>query len=133
MKKMISIAFAAAFVFSSGFLGQNEDGSLSVDTAGLNEQASAMTDKAIAKAVKAAESINVSKDEILGDLGKSMEAIKQKVGEMDPARLIAYLNQYSSVLSDTQAQVADYTAQIKDLKPSDLISARSSDVICPWT
>jgi poly-D-alanine transfer protein DltD len=128
MKKMMTIAFAVAFVFASGFLGKNEDGSISVDTADLSAQAEAMSAKAVEKAVKAAESINVSKDEILGDLGKSMEDIKKKVGEMDPARLIAYLNQYSSVLSDTQKQVADYAAQIKDLKWTKKFSAEAREL-----
>ena len=135
MKKSALILCTAAFVFSCGFLGQQEDGSVSVDTSGLAghseelaKQADVMSAKAIEKAVKAAESVKVTREEILDDLTKPIDAIKQKAAGMDPAQLIAYLNQYSTVLGDTQQQITDYTAQLKELKWTQQLGSKGKEL-----
>ncbi|MEN7973545.1 MAG: hypothetical protein ABFR47_06885 [Verrucomicrobiota bacterium] len=135
MKRIGLVLFAAAFVFGSGFLKQNEDGSLSADTSGLikkadetAKQAEAMATNAVEQAKKVAESYNVKKEEIIADLEKPVEAIKQKVAGMDAAKLVAYLNQYSNVFSDTQNQVTDYTAQLKELKWTQKLGAKGKEL-----
>jgi hypothetical protein len=96
MKKPGLFTLAAIIVFGCGFLDQNEDGNVSVDTAGLakqteeaTKQAEVVTTASAEKVRKAAESINVSKEEIPADLGKSADEITQKVAGMDPAQLAA--------------------------------------------
>ncbi len=135
MKKIGLLIVAVAFVLSSGFLNKNKDGSLSLDKAGLAKEAEKATQKAqtftadaMEKAKKAAASIDVSKEEIIADLGKSVDQMKQKVSGMDPAKLVAYLNQYRNVLTDTQKEVTEYTTQVKDLKWTEKFGAKGKDL-----
>lgn len=134
MKKFGLLVITTAFLFGNGFL-KNEDGSISTDISDISktadaatQQAKAMTAKAAEKAKKAAESINVSSEEIIGDLGKSMDEIKQKVAGMDPAKLVAYLNQYNDVFANTQNQMKGITAQIKELKWTEKFGAKAKDL-----
>jgi hypothetical protein len=124
-----------AFVVGSGFLKQNADGTTSLDTSGLAKaaadatgQAETMTADAVAKAKKAAESITVKKEEILADLDKPLEEIKQKVAGMDAARLVAYAGKYGEVFADSQAKIADYTDQLKALKWTEKLGEKGKEI-----
>ncbi len=146
MKKLGLLMIATAFVFGSGFLKKGEDGSFSLDTAAAEKQANeaaatasaevdkiagqagAMTDAAIAKIKEAAAKIDVPKEEILADLGKSFDDIKAKAAAMDPAKLTAYLSRYGAVFQDTQAKVADYAQQVKDLKWTQKFGAKGKEL-----
>jgi predicted nucleic acid-binding Zn-ribbon protein len=146
MKKAGMILIAAAFVCSSGFFKKSEDGSYSLDTEAAEKkasEASAAASAEVDKASKAAEEaanqaiekikaeaakINVSKEEIMADLEKPLDDIKTKVSAMDPAKLTAYLNQYNTVFEDTQAKVADYTKQVKDLKFTEKFSKKGKEL-----
>lgn len=146
MKKIGMILTAAAFVCSSGFFNKSEDGSYSIDTSGIEKQANDAAAAASAKAdevskqageysAKAIETIkaqaaklDISKDEIIADLAKPLDEIKTKAAGMDPAKLTAYLGQYSSILTDTQAKVAAYTQQVKDLKWTQKMSAKGKEL-----
>ncbi len=134
MKNLGIILMATAFICSSGFLKKGEDGSLSVDTSSLEKKADEATAAANGKIeqvtqaagelsanaldkIKAeAAKLNVSKEEVLADLGKPLADIKAKVADMDPVKLTAYLSQYTTVVQDAQAKVTEYTQQVKDLK-----------------
>lgn len=146
MKKFGIVLMAAAFVCSSGFLKKSEDGSYSVDTSGIEKQAndvavaaSAKADemtkqaedlsaKAIEKIKEQAAKLTVSKEEVLADLQKPLEDIKTKAAAMDPAKLTAYLGQYSAVFADAQAKVTEYTQQVKDLKWTQKFSAKGKEL-----
>ena len=134
MKKTGLILMAVACICSCGFFKKGKDGSYSIDTSEIDKQASNVTatanaeiDKAskkseeykaktIAKIKAEAEKVAVSKEEVLAELEKPVEDIKTKAAALDPAKLTAYLYQYSHVIADSQAKVADYTQQVKDLK-----------------
>lgn len=146
MNKFGVILLSAAFVFGSGFFKKSEDGSYSIDTSAAEKQANEAIDKANTEADKyakkaedlsasaiekiktAAAEINVPKEEILADLDKNLEAIQTKAAAMDPAKLVAYLNQYNTVFEDAQAKVADYSQQAKELKWSEKFSAKGKEV-----
>lgn len=146
IKKIGFSVVAAAFVFSSGFMKKGEDGSFSLDTAAVEKkatevsaQASAEADKLAGQAADAAASAmeqikaaaakySVSEEEIMADLSKSTDAIKAKVSAMDPAKLVAYLDTYQAVFAGTQDKVAEYTAQVKDLKWSEKFSAKGKEL-----
>ncbi|MDF7800844.1 hypothetical protein P4C99_15320 [Pontiellaceae bacterium B1224] len=134
MKKIGLTIVMTAFLCSSGFFKKGEDGSYSVDTSAvekkatdaaavasakadeLSKQAGDLSSAAIEKIKEQAAKFTVPKDEVVTDLSKSMDDIKAKVAAMDPVKLTAYLNQYTTVFTDTKAKVADYTQQVKDLK-----------------
>lgn len=146
MKNIGIMLTAAAFVCCSGFLNKDKDGNYSVDTSGIEQQANdaaAAANTEIDKAAKQAEAysakalekikteaakIKVSKEEIMVDLEKPIEDIKTKVSAMDPAKLTAYLGQYSNVITDAQKQVADYTQQVKDLKWTQTFSKKGKEL-----
>jgi NADH dehydrogenase/NADH:ubiquinone oxidoreductase subunit G len=135
MKKIGLLIIATAFLLGSGFLKKNADGTTALDTSSLTkaaadatEQAETMTADAVAKAKKAAESITVKKEEILADLEKPLDEIKQKVAGMDTARLMAYASKYTEVFSDSQDKIAEYTAQLKDLKWTQKLGAKGKEI-----
>ena len=146
MNKSGLILAAAAFICCSGFFKKSDDGSYSVDTSGIEKQANdaaASANAEIDKASKQAEEysakaiekikseaakLDVPKEEILADLKKPLEEIQAKATAMDPAKLTAYLNQYSHVFADTQAQVADYTQQVKDLNWTEKMSSKGKEL-----
>ena len=146
MKKVGLVLVAVAFVFGCGFLKKSDDGSYALDTAEAekkaneaaatanaevekySKQAGEMTDAAIAKIKEAAAKISVPKEEVIADLDKSLDDIKKKVAAMDPAKVIAYLDQYNNVFKDTQAKVADYTQQVKDLKWTQKFSKKGKEL-----
>lgn len=126
MKRIGLLIVAAAFVFSSGFLKKNADGTFSADTAALekkaNELAAQASEKggqvakdAMEKMKKAAAKYTVNEDEIMGDLSKGADAIKQKVAAMDPAKLIAYLSKYKDVLKGSMQNVTETNQQVSEL------------------
>ena len=134
MKKVGLILMTTAFICGSGFFKKSEDGSYSVDTSAvekqandaaaaastkadeLSKQAGDMSAAAIEKIKEQAAKFTVPKDEVVADLSKSMDDIKAKVAAMDPVKLTAYLNQYTTVFSETKAKVAKYAQEVKDLK-----------------
>lgn len=134
MKKLGLLIVAAAFVFGSGFLKKNADGSTSLDTASLQKQADDATakaqaemdkaakqaeaakQKAIAETKKAAEKINVKAEDIKADLAMSVDQIKAKIDTFKEDQLLAYAEKYKAIYADKKAQVAEYTQKVKDLK-----------------
>lgn len=136
MKNRFGITLLAiAFISGSGFLKKNEDGSTSLDTASLTKaaadataQTESMSQQAMEKIKAAAAKIEVKPEEILADLAKPAEEIKQKVAGMDAANLMAYVNQYSNVFKDTQGQITDYAEQVKSLKFTEAFSAKGKEL-----
>ncbi len=144
MKKLGLLLLTAAFVLGSGFLKKNEDGSYDTDALKkqasessaqasaeadkIAQQAGEMSDKAIKKVKKAAASMDIKKEEILADLDKSIAEIKQKVSGMDTAKLVAYANKYTELFSDTQTQVTDYTAKLKELKWTEKMGSKGKEL-----
>lgn len=146
MKKVGLLLITAVFVFGSGFLKKSEDGNYSLDTAEAEKkaneaaatanaevekyakQAGEITDAAIAKIKEAAAKISVPKEEVIADLDKTLDELKAKAAAMDPAKVVAYLDQYNNVFKDTQAKVADYTQQVKDLKWTQKFSKKGKEL-----
>lgn len=146
MKKAGIVLMAAAFVCSSGFLKKGENGDYALDTSNIEMQAADAVNTASAKAEEASQKagelsamaiekikaeaakLNISAADITADLAKPLEEIKTKVAAMDPAKLTAYLGQYSSLFEDTQAKVASYTQQVKDLKWTQKFTAKGREV-----
>ncbi|QBG49188.1 hypothetical protein EGM51_17955 [Verrucomicrobia bacterium S94] len=146
MKNLGIVLMAAAFICSSGFLKKGEDGSYSVDTSGIEKkaneaaaaasakadevtkQAETLSTKAVEKIKEQAAKLSVSKEEVLADLQKPLKDIQAKVATMDPAKLTAYLGQYSSVFADTQSKVTAYSQQVKDLKWYEKFSTKSKEL-----
>ena len=135
MKNITALLIATAFLCGSGFFKQNEDGSVGIDTSSLTQKAGeaakqteALSQDAIEKIKAAAAKIAVPKEELVSDLALPIDAIKQKVGGMDTAHLVAYLNQYGSVFEDTQAQIANYAQQVKGLKMTEAFGAKGKEL-----
>jgi len=134
MKKLGLLILATAFVFGTGFLKKNEDGSTSLDTASLQKQADKATakaqdemekaatqaeaakQKAIEETKKAVEKINVKAEDIKADLAMSADQIKAKIDTFKEDQLLAYAEKYKAMFAEKKAQVADYTQKVKDLK-----------------
>jgi len=146
MKKIGLVLVTAAFVFSCGFFGKNKDGSVSTDVSSLTKKADEMgaqakaemdkvsqeagelSAKAMEAAKKKAASMKISSEEIIGDLDKTVDQLKQKVSGMDSATVMAYVSQYSTVFSDTQNKISELTGQVKNLKWTEKLGSKGKEL-----
>ncbi len=135
MKKIGLVIITAAFVFSSGFFKKNEDGSYAADTAGLTKaanemkaEAGALSEKTIEAAKKKAAAMKVPSEEIIADLSKTTEQLKQKMAGMDTATVMAYMGQYSTVFAETQKKITDLSTQVKDLGWKDKLGSKGKEL-----
>ena len=136
MKQVGTVLIATAFIIGSGFWGKDKEGNSSIpDISSLtqsagdaSEKASAMSQEAMEKTKKAAAAIQVKSEELLGDLGKTTEQIKQKISEMDQAETLAYVNQYKQVFIEKKDEIAAASMQLKELPWKEKMGAKSKEL-----
>ncbi len=132
MKILGFIAVAATMVLSTGFI-KTEEGGVTADLSGLAEKANGATEKvttdvtavtkqteamvtnATAKAEAVVGAIAIKAEDIMGNLNLSPEALKEKLASMTSENLMAYAEQYKTLLAEKKAQIAELTTQYKEL------------------
>jgi len=132
MKRILFMALAAGLLSGTGCKKQ-EDGStamMSPEEMAEKTQAAAVqtTEKAAeatAKAEAAVSAFTVKAEDVMGDLNQSVEEIKQKVAGFDKTQVLAYVDQYKTVLLEKKDQVADLTAQLKSLPVTEMMSDKA--------
>jgi hypothetical protein len=61
-------------------------------------------------------------------LSQSVEQVKEKVAGFDKAQLLAYADQYKTVLLDKKDQIANLTEQLKGLSMTDMMGEKSKQI-----
>ena len=126
MKRTGTLLIAIAFIIGSGFWGKDKNDKTTLpDTASLTESADAMSQAAIEKTKKAAAKINVESAELIADLGKTTEEIKQKIAGMDQAKTLAYVNQYKQVFLEKKDEIAAATTELKEIPWKEKLGEKS--------
>lgn len=86
-----------------------------------SEKAAEITEKADA----AVSTLTVKAGDVMADLNQSVEQIKEKVAGFDKTQVLAYVDQYKSVLLEKKGQIADLTGQLKDLSMTELMGDKA--------
>jgi len=81
--------------------------------------------EATAKAEAAVSALTVKAEDVMDDLNQSVEEIKQKVAGFDKTQVLAYVDQYKSVLLEKKEQVADLTSQLKGLSMTEMVGDKA--------
>jgi hypothetical protein len=90
-------------------------------TVQASEKAAEITEKADA----AVSTLTVKAEDVMADLNQSVEQIQQKVAGFDKTQVLAYVDQYKSVLLEKKGQIADLTGQLKDLSMTELMGDKA--------
>ena len=132
MKQIIFYVLAAGLALGTG-CKKGEDGSTEVMSAGEvadKTQAAAVqaTEKAaeISEQAEAAVSaVTVKAQDVMADLNQSVEQIQEKVAQFDKTQVLAYADQYKTVLLEKKDQIADLTGQMKDLSMTEMMGDKA--------
>ena len=128
MKQIIFYSLALAIVIGAG-CKKGEDGTTEVMSAGevadktqeAAEKAAEMTEQAEA----AVGELAVKAEDVMADLNQSVEQIKEKVAAFDKTQVLAYAEQYKTVLLDKKDQIAELTGQLKDLSMTEMMGEKA--------
>ena len=143
MKQTVWYALAASLLIIAGCKKGNDDSTemmsseevaekthaAAVQTtekaADVTAKAEEVTKEVTQKAEEAVASISVKAEEVMGDLNQSVEAIKEKVAEFDKTQLLAYVDQYKTLLLENKDQIAAMTEQVKALPMTELMGDKA--------
>lgn len=132
MKQIVFYALAASLALSAG-CKRNKDGSaemMSSEEVVEKSQAVAVqtTEKAAkvtAQAEAAVSAMTVKAADVMNDLNQSVEQIKEKVAGFDETQVLAYVEQYKSVLLEKKDQIANLTGQLKGLSMTEMMGDKA--------
>ena len=132
MRQILFYALATSLALGAG-CKKGEDGTteiMSSEEVVEKTQAAAVqaTEKAAEiteKAGAAVSTLTVKAEDVMADLNQSVEEIKQKVAAFDKTEVLAYVDQYKSVLLEKKDQIADLTGQIKGLSMTEMMGDKA--------
>ncbi|WP_372806523.1 hypothetical protein [Pontiella sp.] len=142
MKRTLVFMLAAtAISANAGLLDKDENGNFAA-MADLSEKAdaakvsasnewakaSAISKETYAKAIeetkKAMAMLNVKAEDVQANLGLSAADLKAQLENFKAEKLLAYAGEYQKLLETTKTKVADYGAQVKELKWTQKFTAK---------
>ncbi len=134
MKQIVFYALTAGLVLASG-CKKNKEGQTELmtpeeiadTTEQVAEKTAEVTQKAedmTKKATAAVSSFSVKAEDVMGDLNKSVEEIKQKAAGFDKAQILGYANTYKDVLLEKKGQISALTDKVKGLSMTDLLGEK---------
>ena len=114
MKQIVFYALATVLILGTS-CKKGEDGTTEVMSAAeVTEQAEA-----------AVSAITVKAEDVMADLNQSVEQIKEKVAAFDKTQVLAYADQYKTVLLEKKDQIADLTGQLKGLSMTEMMGDKA--------
>lgn len=143
MKQAIFYALATSLVLATGCTKETEDGTKELMTTEevvgktqetavkATEKAAEVTEKAeeaTQQVTAAVSSLTVKAEDVMSDLNKSVEEIKQKVAGFDKSQVIAYANTYKDVLIEKKDQLAAMTEKVKALSMTEMLGEKGKEL-----
>lgn len=139
MTKIVYYALVAGLVLGAGCSKENEDGTTEMMSAEevaektqetavqVTEKAAEVTEKAeevTKQATEAISSLTVKAEDVMADLNKSVEQIKEKVAAFDKTQLLGYADTYKDVILEKKGQLDTLTEKVKGLSAMELIGEK---------
>jgi hypothetical protein len=139
MKQVVFYALAASLILAAGCTKETEDGTKELMTTEdvvektqetavrATEKAAEVTEqaeKATQQATAAVSSLTVKAEDVMGDLNKSVEEIKQKVAGFDKSQVMAYADTYKDVLIEKKDQLTALTEKVKALSMTEMLGEK---------
>lgn len=81
------------------------------------------TTKQVAEKTRA--TVRALTDEVMGDLNQSVEQIKEKVPGFDKNQLLAYADQYKTLILEKKDQIAALSEQIKTIPFTEMMGDKA--------
>lgn len=91
----------------------------------VGQKAEAAAKQVTEQAEAAVSTLKVKAEDVMGDLNQSVDAIKDKVAEFDKTQLLAYVDQYKTVILEKKDQIAALTEQIKAIPMTEMMGEKT--------
>jgi prophage DNA circulation protein len=127
MNKVMFFGLATAMVLSAG-CKKNEEGKTEVMTVEeVVEQTAVVTEKAEEVTQQAAEAVSaftVKAEDVMSDLNQSVQEIKTKVANFDKTQVLAYANEYKTVILEKKDELSALTTKLKGLSMTEMVGEK---------
>ena len=127
MNKVMFFGLAAAIVLSAG-CKKNEEGTTEIMTVEeVVEKTAEVSEKAEEVTQQAAEAIStftVKAEDVMSDLNQSVQEIKTKVADFDKTQVLAYANEYKTVILEKKDELAALTEKLKGLSMTEMVGEK---------
>ena len=124
MKQIVFYALATVLLFGAG-CKKKEDGTTELMSAEeVTEKAAEVTEQAeqvTKQAAEAVSSFSVKAEDVMGDLNQSVQEIKTKVAAFDKTQVVAYANEYKTVILEKKDQLTALSDKLKGLSMTEMI------------
>jgi ABC-type phosphate transport system auxiliary subunit len=124
MKQMVFYAVATLLLFGAG-CKKKEDGTTELMSAEeVTGKAAEVTEKAeqvTQQTTAAVSAFTVKAEDVMGDLNQSVQHIKEKVAAFDKTQVLAYAQEYKTIILEKKDQVAGLSDKLKALSMTEMI------------
>lgn len=91
-------------------------------------EVTAKAEKVTKETAAAVSSFTVKAEDVMGDLNKSVDQIKQQVAGFDKSQVIAYANKYKDIILDKKDQIAELTEKVKGLSLTEVATTKGKEL-----
>jgi len=132
MKRILFFMMAIAMIALTG-CRKKDDGTTEVmskeevaeKTHDVAKQTTEKAAQVTQQAEEAVSAIAVKAEDVMSDLNQSVQAIKERVAEFDKTQLLAYVDQYKTVILEKKDQIAALTEQIKAIPMTEMMGNKT--------
>ncbi len=121
MKQIIRCILFTALLVTAG-CKKGDDGAVEMMTP---EEIGDSAEQVAENTQEAVEALTVKAEDVMADLGQSVEQIKEKAANFEAEQLQAYVDEYKDIILEKKDQVAQLTEQLKEMSMTEMMSDKA--------